>query len=304
MVPKPYTKLSEALPSPIFTLSDAQKRLRSTSGSTKVILSRLKQGGQVISLERGRYRLISPESHAKLQELKQKNLKFYRLALEIYRNYPRLEMLVLYGSQVTGGADKFSDYDVLVVIKELLEKEEKERFKQELERKLGIKLHLTIWSERSYRTFLLTEPHLKFWLSEAIVLDEADLFGPLPPTAKYGYSEALRLAEVHFETANGSPREANHYLIALKIALMLDRAMRLDYSFKSVKEEIEKLVGKDLFSSIRKNSLSPIKVHKKHIENLRRITREKFREVRMKLESIGRNESDLFLESKLKKVGA
>lgn len=245
--------------------------------------------------------MITPESYVKLQELKQKNPKFYRLALEIYRGHPNLKMLALYGSQVTGGADRFSDYDVLVVSRGLLERGEKKKFKQELERKLGVKLHLTIWSEKSYRTFILTEPHLKFWLNEAVILDGGGLFGPLPPTAKYGYSEAMRLAEVHFETADGSPRAASYYLIALKIALMLDYAMRLNYDFRSVKEEIENLVDETLLSAVRKNPLSPTKVHKKQIENLKKITRKKLREVRTKLESLGQNESDLFLESKSKK---
>lgn len=305
MPPKPYIKLSKVLPSPTFTLSDAQRKLESTRGSTKVILSRLREGGQVLALGKGRYRLISPESYAKLQELKGKNSKFYRLALEIYRKYPDLKKLVLYGSQLVGRADKYSDYDILLILPRVLSGKEKKSFRQELEVELGIKLHLLICSEKTYRVMLLVEPYLKFWLNEAIILDEAGMSNaPLPPTAKLGYLEALRTAEVYLETAEegSSSRRASYYLTALEITLMLDHALKLDYEFENVRRDLEELVDARLLLAVRENPVSPRKVGAKHIRNLRKVTKEKLKEVRTKLGLLGQNESDLYWRSRLKGV--
>lgn len=301
MLSKPYMRLREAFPVSAFTLAEAQKVMGATSGSAKVIISRLKHAGQIVRLERGKYRLIRPESQVRLQELEQKNPKFYRLALEIYRKHPNLEMLALYGSQLTGRADRYSDYDALLVLPEVLNVGEKKSLKQELEKKRGIRLHLIVCSEKTYRAMLLIEPYLKFWLNEAIILDEAGVSSTsLPPTAKFGYLEALRTAEVYFEIAEaGSPRRASYYITALKIALMLDHALKLDYEFKNVRSDLEKLVAADLLLAVRENPVSPRKVSMKHVRELREATKRKLKEVRTKLHLLGQNESDLYWRSKL-----
>ncbi len=295
---KPYSKLCAELSGATFTPADVRRVLGSTPGSTRVIVSRLMGAGQIIPLERGKYRLVRQENLIKLHELKTRNPKLYQLALEVYQKLPDLKMLALYGSQVAGVADEFSDCDVLVVSEKVLEKGEKRKFKQELERKLGIKLHLTIWSERSYRTFILTEPHLKFWLSEAIILDEGGLSWPLPPTAKWGYKEALHVAEGYIDIGDDAlgPRRAAYYLTPLKIVLMVEHALNLDYSYKKVREELERLVGKDLVQATREDRFSPKGIKKKQIEELRKIAREKLRKVRIKLSLLGENESDLYLK--------
>ena len=302
MLPKPYVRLREALSGSAFTLAEARKVLKSTSGSAKVIISRLKRAGQIVQLGRGEYRLISPESYVKLQEIKQKNPKFYRLGLEIFRGYPNLRMLALYGSQLAGRADKYSDYDALLILPEVLSGEKKRSFRQELERRLGIKLHLIVCSEKTYRTMLLIEPHLKFWLNEAIILDEGGISStPPPPTAKFGYLEALRTAEVYLKIAKrGSFRGASYCLTALKIALMLDHALKLDYKYENVRSNLEKIAGSHLLSMVRKNPVSPGKVTTKHIRDLRKAAERKLREVRTKLDLLGQNESDLYWRARLK----
>ena len=300
MLAKPYTRLREAFLGSAFTLPEAQKVMGSTLGSTKVIISRLKQAGQIVRLRRGEYRLIRPESYIKLQELRQKNPKLYQLALEIYRRYPNLKMVAFYGSQLTDRADKYSDYDALLILPEVLSDKNKKSFRQELEEKLEIKLHLIVCSEKTYRAMLLIEPQLKFWLNEAIILDEASISStPPPPTAKFGYLEALRTAEVYLEIAEGSARGASYYITALEIALMLDHALKLDYNFENVRKDIEKFVDIRLISAVRKDPISPRKISAKHIQALKNTTRKKLREVRMQLGLLGRNESDLYWMSRL-----
>ena len=299
---KPYLKLCTEFSSSAFTLSDVRRVLRATPASAKVIVSRLKSTGRLLQLGRGKYRLVRPENFFRLQKLRTKNPKLHRLALEIYRKYPDLKMLVLYGSQVRGDIDRFSDYDILLVLETLPNSEEKNMFVRELEQKLGIRLHLIVCSVESYRMFLVIEPHSKFWLNEAIILDEADLFGALPPTAKLGYFETLRTAENYLEMAGkgkGSPREASYCLIALKIVLMLNHAIELDYDFENVKKEIEKLVDGDLLSAVRMDPVSPRRINRRHVEGLMETTKEKLEEVRRKLGQLGQNESDLFWRSKV-----
>ena len=279
----------------MFTLADVQRVLKIQPESAKVIVSRLKSAGRILPLERGRYRLIRQENLAKLQELGARNQKLYQLALELYRRYPDLKALVLYGSQITNSADVFSDYDAMVITEVPRDRNEDRRIEQELGEELGIRVHLTIYSEQGFRVFAMTEPHLKFWLNDAVILTEDRGLRPLPPTAKWGYKEALYVAEGYIDVGDEGrgPRRAIYYLTALKIILMVEHALNLDYGYENVRREMERSVGRDLVMAVRRNHLSPKGIGKEQIDKLRRIARKKLRKVRTELESIGENESDL-----------
>lgn len=292
---KPYLKLCTGLSESKFTLSDARRTLGAQPNSTKVILSRLKSAGLVLSIGRGIYKLIGRENLAKLQELRARDVKLYQLALEVCRKYLDLKALVLYGSRISGSADAFSDYDAMVITGSAHDRSENREIERELTAKLGIKVHLTVYSEKGFMTFTMTEPHLKFWLNDAVVLAESWRQGTLPPTAKWGYKEALYMAEGYINVGDESqgPRSATYYLTALKIILMVEHALNLDYDYENVRREIELLVGSRLVMAVRKNHLSPKGIRKKQIDKLSRIARKKLGKLRVDLESIGENESDL-----------
>jgi predicted nucleotidyltransferase len=292
---KPYLKLCTGLPERKFTLADARRTLGAQPGSAKVILSRLKSAGLVLPIGRGRYRLIGPENLAKLQELRARDTKLYQLALEVYRKYPDLKALVLYGSRISGSADAFSDYDAMAITEATHERGENREIERELAKRLGTKVHLTVYSEKGFRTFAMTEPHLKFWMNDAVVLAENRWPTPLPPTAKWGYKEALYMAEGYIDVGDESqgPRRATHYLTALKTILMVEHALNLDYDYENVRKEIEHLIGSGLVMAVRKNHLSPKGMKKKQIDKLSRIVHKKLGKLRADLESIGENESDL-----------
>jgi len=292
---KPYLKLCAGLSERKFTLADARRTLGAQPGSTKVILSRLKNAGLILPISRGRYRLIGRENLAKLQELRANDMKLYQLALEVYRKCPDLKALVLYGSRISGSADAFSDYDAMVITEAGHDRSENRRIERELAERLGIRVHLTIYSKRGFMISAMTEPHLKFWLNDAVVLAEGWWPGPLPPTAKWGYKEALYMAEGYIDVGDedrGSFR-ATCYLVASKLILMVEHALKLDYDYENVREEMERLAGRSLVQAVRKDSLSPKGVRKKQIEKLARIVRERLRKLRNKLDLIGENESDL-----------
>ncbi|MDI6884068.1 MAG: hypothetical protein QMD00_02865 [Hadesarchaea archaeon] len=291
---KPYLKLCAGLSERKFTLADAQRTLGAQPGSAKVILSRLKSAGLILPIGRGRYRLIGRENLAKLQEIRAMDTKLYQLALEIYRKYPDLKALVLYGSRISGSADAFSDYDAMAITEAVHERGENKGIERELTKRFG-KVHLTVYSEKGFKIFAMTEPHLKFWLNDAVVLAEGRWPGPLPPIAKWGYKEALYMAEGYIDVGDESQgaRRATCYLTALKIILMVEHALNLDYDYENVRKEMERLVGRGLVMAVRRNHLSPKGIGKKQIDKLSRIVHKKLRKTRVDLESIGENESDL-----------
>jgi len=206
-----------------------------------------------------------------------------------------LKALVLYGSRISGSADAFSDYDAMVITESPRSRGENRKTERELAERLGIKVHLTVYSEKGFVTFAMTEPHLKFWLNEAVVLAEGWQLGSLPPTAKWGYKEALYVAEGYIDVGDESQgtRRATCYLTALKIILMVEHALNLDYYYENVRKEMEDLVGRGLVMAVRRNHLSPKGIGKKQIDKLSRIVHKKLRKTRADLESIGENESDL-----------
>jgi len=182
-----------------------------------------------------------------------------------------------------------------VITEKARERSESRRIERELGECLGIKVHPTVLSEKGFKILAITEPHLKFWLSGAVILTEGWELGPLPPTAKWGYKEALYMAEGYIDVGDESqgPRRATYYLTALKMILMVEHALNLDYDYENVRREIEHLVGGGLVMAVRKNHLSPRGIGKKQIDKLSRIVHKKLRKLRTDLESIGENESDL-----------
>lgn len=292
---KPYLKLCEGLSGREFTLADAQKKLGTQPGSAKVIMSRMKSAGLVLPIGRGKYRLIRQENLVKLGELRAKDEKLYQLALEIFKRYPDLKVLTLYGSRISPTADALSDYDIMVIAETTHERSESRRIERELGECLGIKVHLTVLSEKGFKILAITEPHLKFWLNGAVILTEGWELGPLPPTAKWGYKEALYMAEGYIDvgTEEHDPFSATCYLTALKLILMVEHALNLDYNYENVRREMERLVGSNLIQAVRKDRTSPKGVRKEQLKKLKRVVLKRLRAARERLEMIGENESDL-----------
>lgn len=290
------SRLYQKLGKTEFGIREVQRVARLTYGSAKVMLNRLKNNGQVLKTRHGQYVLIKPENWIGLQRIRKNNPKLYRLAITLYQRFPKLGMFVLYGSQVTGYADKYSDFDVLVVVPSSTEKTS--IIKKELEKKLRIKLHLTVYSQRAFETLVISEPYLKFWLTEGIVLDErAVLNRSFKTVAKLAYLENLETVENYIDIAKketDSARKTRYYFTALKMLLMTKEALNLNYNYMDVRRKWIDKVGK-ISQRIRQRK----NIKQKELERLIRLCRKEFKEVTCYLKQVGENEADLYWKQEL-----
>lgn len=291
-ISNPYLALYHKYKGSQFGLDEAKSTLGATSGSTKVILSRLKAENKLFSVGWGRYVVMSPFSYMKLKDLGQSDPVLFAIVSEAYHQFPNLCMLVLYGSRVTGRADELSDYDVMLVLPE--QHPDIEAFKSKVERDIGGKLHLTVYSAAAYKTLLLTELYLRFWISEGMIFDEAGLSKAiLPPIPKLAYLESLTMVENYVTLAaneKNQMRKVRHYFTALKTSSIVESALGLSYDFSLVRDKIEAQLGKALVHNIRARK----QVTQSEIRTLKRLVAENCAGISKKLRCIGENESDLY----------
>ncbi len=300
---EPYLRLFCALEKREFSLSDAQKALKTTGGSAKVIVSRLKAKGQLFSTgNKGKFVMMRPENEVQLRLLAAKNPKLYGLASEIYSRFPLLRMLVLFGSQVTGTIDKFSDFDVLLVLPSPLEN--REDVGRDLEEKLKIKLHFTAYSEHAYRIFLYAEAHVRLWLSNGMIFDETGGLSKLaPPIAKRALMEEIFTALTYLRISRirggDARRDAGYLLTALRLALIVKGMANLDYDYFHVREKLDALLGKDVPSKIR----AGVRLSKEEFGKLSKLCSGELRVAKAMVESLKENESDNVWNKALVKAG-
>lgn len=302
---EPYLRLFCALEKREFSLLDAQKALKTTGGSAKVVVSRLKAKGQLFSTgNKGKFVMMKPQNHVRLRLLAAKNPRLHRLASEIYSRFPLLRMLVLFGSQVTGGADARSDFDVLLVLPTPLEN--RKEVAQELEKKLKIKLHFTAYSEHAYRIFLYAEAHVRLWLSNGMIFDETvdgGLSKLAPPIAKRALMEEIFTARTYLRISRikggDARRNAGYLLTALRLALIVNGMAGLDYDYSHVRERLDALLGKDALSKIRAGA----RLSKEEFDKLSKSCSHELRTARAMVESLKENESDNVWNKALVKAG-
>ncbi len=268
----------------MFSLNQFCKCHKFNIGTAKVMLNRMTRNNQIFRVKRGTYIALSPKNWLMLQELKP---KLSKLAISIYEKFPDLSLLLLYGSQVRGNADKYSDYDVLIVLPRA---SESTKIKKELEKELKLKLHLTVYSGQAFKVFVITEPYLKFWFNEGIVFDEKDLTKELnKPIAKLGFLESLEEARNYSEMAETleERKRGSYYYKALRTSLMIKYALDLNYNYKDIKEieYIKKTVQK-----IRGNR----KIEKKELVQIEKLVEQIIIDVDKSLNKLGENESDLY----------
>ncbi|MFQ5406094.1 MAG: nucleotidyltransferase domain-containing protein [Candidatus Micrarchaeia archaeon] len=295
---KPYLRLFEAFGKAPFDVSSAAKALNTSFGAAKVVLSRLSGKKSVFSPARGKYVLIKPDSFVRLGFLAKKNARLAKLAFAVFEEFPSLELLLLYGSQVAGSADKFSDFDVLVVLPSVPSVEQQGSFKRQVEKRLKLRLHVTFLSRGSYQTFLLTEPFAGFWFFEGMVFDESDMFKPLPPTAKMGFQEGLRTAQVYFEAFRNESdglKKRGFLVKNLRMLFMLENALIHNYDFSSVRTRLRKAVGEKLMNVLRGKAL--LKGGALPFDALEKLSRKTFLQVRGAIKRLGENSSDFIWKS-------
>jgi len=279
-----------------FGAKDLQDSAGCTYGSAKVTLNKLKKNRVAFPTGRGKYVLVSPENHVKLESLK--NKKLFELAIESFKRAPKLSMLVLYGSQITGLADKHSDFDVLLVVPE--KSVDEESLKKGLEEKIGAKVHLTVYSEKAFETMVVCEPYLKYWLNEGMIFDEKNLLKKaMKPVAKLGLVEFLETARNYIEVAKNETslaRKAKYYFTALKILLMIKNAIGWNYDYGLVKRHFMKTLGEKFVDKIRLGK----KITSEETKAIEQFCLKEVSETENLASLVGENESDVFWKTKLK----
>ncbi len=268
-----------------------------SSQSSKVLIHRLSKNNQFFRAARGEYVALSPESFLKLEEVGRKNKKMLQIVLELLRIFPELRTIVLYGSRIRGQADKLSDYDVLLILKE--KTVETTELRERIEKKLRIKLHLTVYSERGYRNAVLSEPYIRFWLSEATYLDEGKVLqSPLPPIPKMAYQEWLSTAKTYMENAkiaDQTGKRCKYYFTALEVLEFIRAALQLSYDFGVVKQRLIDILGLKMVKKIRVMG----KLSTKDTKVLEHACSIGFRTVAALLDKMGDNETDVYWKAQL-----
>lgn len=208
-----------------------------------------------------------------------------QITRKIRARLPNATAIIFFGSRVVGVADAFSDYDVLVLLPEGLESDERKRVKNKVQAAFPrVKLDLVFGSERGLCGNLRVEAHYRFWLENGIAT-----FGRVPRVDRYPplYKDALdsRLNIIGSEIkvveawSRNLQQEANGYLGILKHLVLIEHALDGDYSSQSVWTDVEKLVHPELIRALR-DPKAVRRIRRPMLLQVRRAMRRKFAEVR------------------------
>ncbi len=297
MLEKLYLKAYAGFGKGRFSVSQFTRLLGLSTQSSKVLIHRLKKNGQLLRVKHGEHVLLSPESFLRLTQLAKKDRMLHCLAVELFEMFPELKALILYGSHVRGDVDRYSDYDVMLILPK--KTEESRIVRQKIEKKLGITLHLTIYSEKGYHSAVLAEPYIRFWLAEGIVFDEASIIKtPIPPIPKIAYEEWQSTAESYMKTAHQMETKAKkgrYYLTALEILELVKAALVMRYDFSFVKAQLVGLVGKETIKRLRAGR----QLGSKELKLLEKACKKELKTINAILSKMGENEADIYWKEQL-----
>lgn len=220
-----------------------------------------------------------------------------RLAAGLRERFPDLIALAFFGSRVAGEPDEYSDYDVLLVLPEGLAWRERRETEVEFEKRFGVCLQLIATSPRGVDFYARLDPSFRFWLKDALIIGQAAVLdGNLPPIAKQGCLGSLAEAALDLEDAARKPtlyeRGQDYYHILRRI-IIVEKVIEGDYSYALLRQELEKLLDKDLLALLRKPRP---RLKRVEVDRIAALTQKKLAEVRAKAEAMPTNESDAYLD--------
>jgi len=257
----------------------------------KVALGRSVKKGGAIKIGRGVYFIPSPENVSKLLALTDRKV-VYQLVESIYEEFHRdLKLLLVYGSYARGDFDSKSDVDVLVVAKG-----DGHGLADMLSKKLGVKVDLKVITELYFKRLMVVEPKVHFWLREGIVFDEAGLAKDIYPLGRIGIYEALQNARAQIELSQGADiSEKGYYLlVALRELLTLKHALDLDFDYKNVRAEFERVAGEGALEILR--SKRSAGVSGEQLNRLKKIVDELYSKLERKYKGLGESLGDIYIK--------
>ncbi len=201
---------------------------------------------------------------------------------------PDATAIIFFGSRIAGTADAYSDYDILVLLPEGLEETERARVKKEMQTAFPkVSLDLVFGSERALLANLRVEAYYRFWLENGVAT-----FGHVPKVKRYPslYKDALdsRLNVIGSEIkvveawSRNLHQEARGYLRILKQLVLIEHALKKDYSDPSIWADVEGLLGSDILSLVR-DPRAVRRVRRPMLAHVRRTMRRKFNAVRQQV---------------------
>lgn len=208
-----------------------------------------------------------------------------RISAKIHARLPDATAIIFFGSRVAGVADAFSDYDVPVLLPEGLETDKRKRVKSEMQAAFPqVNLDMIIGSERWLLGSLRVEAHCRFWLENGIATHgHVPRLERYPPLYKDALDSRLNIIGSEIKVVEAWSRnvhqEASGYLRILKHLVLIEHALEKDYSNRSVWEEVEALLDKDLIRMLR-DPRAARRIRRPMLQRVRRVMRRKFAEVR------------------------
>ena len=220
-----------------------------------------------------------------ISDLKSSQPLMRQITKEIRSRLPNATAVVFFGSRVAGVADAFSDYDVMVLLPEGLDSDERQRVKQEIQSVFPeICLDMIFGSKRWLLSSLAVEAYYRFWLENSVAT-----FGQVPKPQQYPrlYKDAIdsRLNIIRSEIkvveawSRNLHQEANGYLRILKHLVLIEHALQGNYSTPSIWNELTCLLGSDLISILR-DPHAIRRVRRPMLSQVRRVMWRKFAKVR------------------------
>lgn len=171
------------------------------------------------------------------------------IAREVLRRVPRAQTLVFYGSQVMGGTDQYSDYDVLIIVpsNDVPSFQERAEIERTLAEQHGVKVQIAATSPTAVWLELRLNPYLRHWVEQGIVVGNGSTFAePLPPLAREGARVSLGSIEndieLMIEDGDGRRSRGEVLFRALRMLLLLQAAIQGDYTV-DVRKKAEELLG-------------------------------------------------------------
>jgi len=224
--------------------------------------------------------VVFPELEAVVQRLREK--------------LPDLTGILLFGSRASGLADNFSDCDLMVLVPTDVNRDQRRAIEKELQIEFpALQLDLVIGSEQAVLAGLRYEPARAFWLENGIVLwGRRPLVPNYPSLAKGAILSHLNIIEAEMGVASAAEAERDRSRVgmdALEHSVQIEHALDGNYRNESVRRAVEEMVGPDFLRAVR-DPQQPIDPAARR--RLFRVTRNKLRALRRRVNRMPENESD------------
>jgi predicted nucleotidyltransferase len=172
-----------------------------------------------------------------------------KITAQLRARLPQASAIIFFGSRVAGCADEFSDYDVMVLLPNGLEEDARDQVKRAMRAAFPkIKLDLVFGSARALLASLRVEAHYRFWLANGIAtFGQIPTIKHFPPLYKDALDSRLNVIGSEIKVVEAWSRnlhqEARGYLRILKQLVLIEHALKHDYSNRSLNADVEKMLG-------------------------------------------------------------